>query len=308
MKTVKNITGFLFISLILSGCVENYDIPAKTEKGKAIYNSWHKGVDTVLSRYINIAFMFNAWHETADSQKDSIEDKYLPQFKIRDLGNDQWGLYSGAELAYRISRYNKSLSESNAFWVVEATNATLNGKVNNDNQNYYYSDDRYNFISFLNDDKTVIVLHTTGTNEWDIQVGYSLSNVQMAIHLKSMDDVPASLLESSFAMSTEGCFAYVGDYGSRYGNITYLDFETTEDLVFHYQNNYRNYQDEYDYSYPKKTFYWSAGKVSLNAMRSHDGDDVKTEASFSQLANSQFGISITYKGITEEWIETSNKW
>ncbi len=303
MKTVKIIAGFFFISFILSGCVEHYDIPSRTEKGKAVYNSWHKGVDTVLSRYIDIAFVFNTWYEAADSQKNNIEDRYLSLFKIRDLGNDQWGLYSGAELAYRISRHNKSLSESNAVWIVEATNATLN--MANNNTQDYYQNDRYEFVTFLNDDKTTIVLHTTGTNEWDIQVGYAFPNVQMDIHLKSIDSIaPASLFESSFVWSGEGSFAYLANYGY---DITYIDFETTEDIVFRHQSKPVGNQDENYYTYPKKTFYWSGGKVSLNATGSSSGEEVKTDASFSQLTSSQFGIYITYKGITEEWIETNYK-
>ena len=292
MKTLKNITLFLFFSLLLSGCVKNYDAPLKTEKGKAIYNSWHKGVDTVLSRYIDIAFAFNAWHEAANHQKDSMEDKYLTSYKIRDLGNDQWGLYFGAELAYRIFRNNSSLSASNAVWIIEAKNATID-MLSGNNQDNYYSYERYEFASFLKDETTTIYISSIGNNEWDIDI------LDMNISIKSMDSiVPVSLFENSFAWSGEGSFTY-----STYDSYAYIDFKTTEDIVFRHKNRQTNKPEENNLTYPKKTFYWSSGKVSLSATRSNSSDEVKTDASFSQLASSRFGIYITYKGITEEWIE-----
>lgn len=306
MKTIKNIAGFVCISLLLSGCVENYDVPSKTEKGKAIYNSWHKGMDTLLSRYIDVAFKFNTWYEAADSQKNSVEDKYFPQFKIRDLQNDQWGLFSGTELAYRISRYSKSLSDPNACWIIEAMNEAIDGINNNNNQDYYYSDGGYKLISFLEDAYTPVVLSAMGVNQWDIQVGESHSEDMISIQLKSMDSItPVSLLESSFTISTEGTFVYLEGYNYQYGNIVYIDFKTMEDLVYRRRDKSGHSQEGDEYLYPKKTYYWSAGKVSLHAIDEDNDNETLAEASFSQLTRSQFGIYITYKGITEEWIENN---
>ena len=291
--TVKTITIFFFLSFFLSGCVENYDLPEKTKKGKSIYDAWHNGIDVTFDRYIDIAFAFNAWFEADTSMKNDIEDISFPLYKIRDLGNDQWGLYYNTELAYRIHRNNKPLSAIDAVWVVEAMNDIIDLHDNKGQDNY--SSDNYTFDSYVKDEITSIRLSSTGMNQWDIQI------VDLNISIRSLDTNYgiASLSYNPFVWKGKGVFFYQNYYGN-----AFIEFETKEDIVCRYRKrrmedpNDSYYQNLYDNS-----FYWSTGKVSLTAIHSNGKETVSTDASFSPLANSKFRMHITYKGITEEWIE-----
>ena len=305
-KTVKNIALFVFIAFLVSGCVKNYDSPEKTRKGKVIHDAWHKGIDATFQRYIDIAFAFNTWYNAPLSQKDSIEDAYFLQYKIRHLQNDQWGLYYNANLAYRIDRQYKSLSEANAFWVVEAVNPTLDSEDDHDYGNYFYG---YEFVSFIYDDITTIYINSIGANEWHVQVDPSVPFSNLEINIKSIDSSAfASLYDSPFVWSGKGVFLYA------YNSIAYIHFETVEDIVCHpqgrktnNQNNDNTYYYNYSYSerypYEKSLFHWSAGKVSLNTINSEETDTVKVDASFSKLTNTRYRVDITYKGIAGKWIE-----
>ena len=93
------------------------------------------------------------------------------------------------------------------------------------------------------------------------------------------------------------------NYG--HGYSAGVDFETIEDLVFHRQNRSGSQSEKIVTLIRRKHFIGRLGKISLSAMSR--GEEVKTEDSFPQLTGSQFGIYITYKGITEEWIEPNNK-
>jgi len=299
-QTIKYIILFVCTACLTSGCIKNYDVPLKTEKGKQICDSWHEGIDITFQRYIDIVFSFNAWYDAPASQKDSIEDKYFPFYKIRNLGEDQWGLYYNASLAYRIDRKNKSLSELDAFWVVEVVNSAINLQEEN-NYGRYYSG--YKFDSFINNEKTVIYISSIGLNEWNIQ----LQHTGLDMNIKPIDSVmPASLYDSPFVWTGKGSFTYL-QYSS---SIAYIHFETTDDIVCYPQGR-KNLDEETEqglyyteyYPYQNSRFHWSAGKVSLNAFNSEKTDTVKVDASFSKLSSTHYGIYISYKGVTEEWIE-----
>ena len=305
-KSIKSIAFVVFITTLVSGCVKNYDLPPKTQKGKAIHDTWHKGADAVFQRYLDIAFAFNTWYNAPLSQKDSIEDTYFPQYKIRHIESDQWGLYFNSHLAYRIDRQYKSLSDANAFWVIDAINPTLDLERGYDYDNYYYYG--YELASFLFDETTTIYINSIGTNEWRIQIDPRIQDSNLDINLKSIDGSAfASLYENPFVWSGRGIFFYVHD------SYAYISFETVEDIVCHPQgrkedkqdddNNYYYRGSSEQYPYENSLFHWSAGKVSLNAINAEETDTIKVDASFSKLSNTRYQVHITYKGKNGEWIE-----
>ena len=294
MKTthLKISALFVLISILISGCVEHFDIPQKTEKGKSIYDAWNVGVTTSIQHYVDVAFAFNAWHEASESQRDSIEDKYLFQYKVRNMGDDTWGLYHNSSLAYKIFRNNKSLSDADAAWIIEAENSVLSNIYFNDS---FYS--RYKFDSFLRNEKTIISLQTIATNEWNVKIADEQVRFStMDINIKSANNtVPASLSLNSYSWNGSGCFAYLdliySDYYYNY-EVAFIDFEVIEDIAFAPQKLYEN-----------NIFYWTNGKVLLNAFDIVRKDNVEVRAEFSKLTSSLYNISITCQGITEEWIE-----
>jgi len=298
MKTyhLQKTALFLLLAVLVSGCVERFEVPQKTERGKSIYDAWNVGISTTIRRYVEVAFAFNAWYEAPESQKISIEDRYLSHYKMRNIENDVWGLYYNGALAYKIYRNSKSLSETDATWVIEAQNYIVNDIF----YTFSYDGDyygKYRFDSFLNSQKTTISLQSIASNEWNVKItDEHVRFSTMDINIKSTDNtVPALWSLSSYTWNGTGCFAYrnMMHSESHYGSeVAFIDFEVTQDITYTPQNQFGNGMN-----------YWTNGKVRLNAFDVVSKDNVEVHAEFSKLTNSLFSINITCQGVTEEWTE-----
>lgn len=276
---------FCMMALIMAGCVQKEDAGEKTRKGKNVYDSWRHGMNEAIGDLANIAFLFNTWYTAPEQQKDSIEDIYLPFYKIRPAtdGNDEWELYRGSGCVYRIKTNGAPLSQVGAEWEIE----TWEYGIGYDDYGY----DTYDPISFT-DAKSIVNIQVTGPMKWDIGITVPRKpSVEFNIVIKSVGDrIPVSLLAADFTMAGKGKLMFAREeYYPDNQDIAYIDFDIMNDLLHLAPTN----------RYASNDWYWQAGKVQLKAYN----DDKQTDiiAAFRESVRNHMRVFITYRGVTEEW-------
>ncbi|MDL2308724.1 hypothetical protein LJC68_05580 [Bacteroidales bacterium OttesenSCG-928-B11] len=294
-KIQKAIIG-LGIIILFSGCV--YEAPEKTTNGRNVYNSWNSAMSTLINNYFDIPFLFNAWLETPEELRDNIEDALFPYYKIRQLGENEWGLYNATELLYHITKNNLTLSEPGAEWTVT----------------YYYNYlDEYNYYSqwaeltsFITS-PVVLKISCPQANEWKLimtENESSISNVDLT--LKSLQEsLSLGLKRSLFSIHGTGLLMFT-TYDDANNDLRYyvhdengyISFETNE-MVFSHFGSY--YDGVYNHNYNDYVPFWSDGLLQLKAANDK-GDKTETELSFFKSSTGQYYADITYRGVTEEWL------
>jgi len=102
--------GFSTISCIVE---DGNTRPKATEAGKLIYDNTEQIISNNLV-FADIALKLNAYIIAPTEQKATIEDKYFPQYKPRNTGNN-WVLLNSH---YSIATNGKSLDLIGSKWTI----------------------------------------------------------------------------------------------------------------------------------------------------------------------------------------------
>lgn len=299
MKTTKIQKVIIAVGIIIlfSGCVN--EAPEKTKNGKNVYDSWNNAM-SLLINFFDIPFLFNTWLETPEEMRSDVEDALLPYYKIRQLGENEWGLYYGNELLCYIAKNNYTLSQPGAEWKV--TYYTPQGYETQYSYNYFWAD-----LTSFTTSPVALKITCSQDNEWNLVMTEnesSTSNVNLTLR-SLQENLKLGLKNSLFSIQGDGFLTFNtpnydydhDDYYWGYVENGYLSFEISNEMVFsHFDYIYYN-----DYYVP----YWSNGSLQLIATND-EGDRTEAGISFFTTSSGQYCANITYRGVTEEWVLNRN--
>jgi len=118
MKRAFILLTVLFPLIYLNSCViidGGEDAQRKTAAAKIVYDETENNISAILVM-TDISIKLSKWIDAPESQKDSIEDLYFPDFKPR-FANGRWSLLNSS---YYILPDTHSLSMTGAEWKATA--------------------------------------------------------------------------------------------------------------------------------------------------------------------------------------------
>ena len=220
--------------------------PRPTDRGFEIFQTWNAYTNSLMRGPVDMAFKLNAWLAAPDdSARYEIEDRYFPQQRIRDYGNNIYAVMLGDEELYTFNTGGLSLSDSGSTWQVS-------GRFNQclDMDRYMpLLIDRKLLISSGSDYTWHIAFDTVGAKE--TVVDWTLA---------SNDGVPVDLARTSCQMSgTGGYFTGCND------DTILISFGITEPLVSETISNAK--------------YRWRAGAMHITVSHAQD-DPIDVDARF----------------------------
>jgi hypothetical protein len=269
MKRLSVLSLLLLISLLLflSSCIyENKSEPQPTQRGKAMYDRWHAQMYSVLERNVLTALHFSYYLDTEDSKKIAVEDSLFPMFKIRDLSNNAWGLYSEATKIYEIQTSNKSLYEVGAEWTLKLIGSNPNHPISSVSELAY-------------------TLTCIADSTWTITAvgdGNPFCYVSLQLQQRGSKVFEVSG-EGRFGIRSGDSYYYGEEISSSDNAIVFLSF-TLEETA----KTRTNFQR------------WTHGKVSLRAYNI-EGDERVTQVQMLNPNAEIYAVRVNYKGLSELW-------
>ncbi|MDR2980461.1 MAG: hypothetical protein LBV02_08520 [Bacteroidales bacterium] len=122
MKAIKYIIALVIVSLIF-GCIRQGNPDEKTRKINEAYYGWDEVMSRFLTDYANVAFHFNHWLTVSEHEKDSLEDRYFSNYKIRQESEKSWLLLNMGTQVYRIEiEEGDNLNDVGTAWRVTVNN------------------------------------------------------------------------------------------------------------------------------------------------------------------------------------------
>lgn len=262
---------FVILAIILiSGCTRE-ERGQLTQRGHEICSAWNTAVDAILTDDVNPAFILNTWIISDEAERYIIEDRYLPQYKIRQVDATTYGLYKGAEPYFTINTHGTHITDEGAVWTV--TN------------HFGYS---YAIFPIVEEDRTVSITNL-GNDQWSIALdsaSFPQSVTHWTLSLERFTN-HCSIFAENFTLSGDGTFAFPAgkSWEFEYG-------ETGEPVMQRYTIERPMQNDANDGNELK----WRDGKLALTVSHSgYENVDVVMEV----LAYFHYGI--TYRGVTEVW-------
>lgn len=179
---MKKFSSFVlvFVFLFFSAC--------EIEREELTYGYYHPAKTMFDLSYQNIVFYsnlmdkvlkLNTYINTPDAQKQQIEDKLLPQFKIRTVNKIDYFLLVAGDTAFTINTNNQNLNNADSRFTIKK-------------QKYY-------------DEVTIT---NVGINQWSISGGYAkLLGLVYSTHLnfECTDQTPAESFETNNFTITGDC-------------------------------------------------------------------------------------------------------
>ena len=262
-----NVLVFIASLLLLSSCIyETREEPQPTQRGKAIYDRWHAQMASVLEGNILTALQFSYYLDAEQNKKIAVEDSLFPMFKIRDLSNGVWGLYSDATKIYEIHTSNKSLYQAGSEWKFKLATSSTHHPISSTAELVYT-------ISCIAD------------STWTIAaVGDGNPFCYVSLQMQQNDS-------KEFEVTGEGRFGIRSGDSYYYGEemlpldnaIVFLSFTLEETAK------------------TRTTFQrWTHGKVSLRA-HNLEGDERVTQVQMLNPTAEVYAVRVNYKGLSELW-------
>lgn len=271
---------YIFILLaitVFSSCTRE-ERGRPTQRGHEICGAWNSAVNVILAQNVNPAFCLNAWIISDEAERYIIEDRYFPQYKIRQLDATTYCLYSGSEAYYTINTHGTHITDESAVWTVTT--------------HFEYG---YGYVDFLNShgDRTVNITNL-GNDQWSIALdsaSFPQSTAHWTLALERFTN-HCNIFTEEFTLSGDGVFAF------SVGTEWEIFYEPTDEPVMLSYAIERPLKNEAN---DMNEVTWKDGKLDISISHSnYENVDVTMEIH----ALSYFGI--TYKGVTEIWFEIGN--
>jgi hypothetical protein len=170
----------VFVFLFFSACeIEReelstgYDHPAKT-----MFDLSYQNI-VFYSNLMDKVLKLNTYINTPDAQKQQVEDKLLPEFKIRTVNKSDYFLLVAGDTAYTIGTNNQNINVFGSSFTIKK-------------QRYYDS----------------VTISNVGTNQWYISGSYiRLLGIVYSTHLyfECTDQTPAESFETNNFTITGDC-------------------------------------------------------------------------------------------------------
>ena len=289
MKTTKIYLGILLSAMLLlfANCTirEGEYAGAATQRGFQIYKTCEYNTIEFIDKYVDICFNLNTWIEADSSFKYLIEDKWFPNYKIRNVGDGIYGLYANANLVYTIETGNLPLTDPNAKWVL-----SWNERDNNNGYSNYGQIALANSFRSGSQELHIDNLGTTAENSWHVTIAEqdsSESFLDLTLVTPKHTIMQQSVMEDDFTVTGTGKFLFLeGRLWSNgepagWEHHTYLSFEIQAPMQF-------------VFAYEGRGFH--GGKMDLEASNLN-GDKLPVGAQFK----GPYNIEITYKDKTQIW-------
>ncbi len=267
MKKLMFSLVLALIGLSVTSCVieEGDTPPRETQAGKVIFNYSEQFISNNLV-LADIAIKINKFSETPAEQKNTIEDRFFPQFKPRATGNT-WNLLNSN---YVVTTDGKSLVTIGAKWRVS----------------------QY-------EDGFVINIECIGDKQWKV-TSQNSSNWQLT---GNSDLLVRAILPgktagpSLYDYSINGTCNYLSAHSANYENAIRVTCTIKDPMKFILGNQQSYYQA---YS----SFYAAGGKIEMVVTNINDNDTEKRDLIIADLSSS-VGTNIinriTFKGVTQTW-------
>ena len=170
MKTNFYKLSILYIVFAFASCEieEPQTKPDYTLGGKQMFDRAETHVK-MLTDWMDIMLKMNTYILTTDADKQKIEDKYFPNYKIRNAGTNAWSLIQMSDTICTIYTDGKPFTTAGANWGIKKNNMVIPCPIScisankwatkvtnfalNNNSSYYY-DDFYNPYSYSNNYNT----------------------------------------------------------------------------------------------------------------------------------------------------------
>lgn len=230
-------------------------------------------------------FNLNAWIEADSTLKYLLEDKWFPNYKLRNLGAGTYGFYSGADLVFYIETGGVSLSEPGAQWIMswKGDSRTSEWEVA-----YPYGlSPRASSFRLGNQELHIDFVDTAADKSWHVTIvdsDSSMSYLDLNVTLKSRL-VPQSLMETDFTVTgsgkyhfLEGCWWQEGV--AYYTHLTFLSFDIKKPMQFVFS---------YD------GLCWHGGQMEMLAQ--NNDETLPVSADFK----GPYNVEIIYKNKSQMW-------
>ncbi len=148
--------------LAMSSCVIEHGDPSSYQYYNAGRQAFKEieGNITAMMEQFDIALRLNAYLATPTEERETAEDRYFPECKIRPNGLSQWIGLNNGDTVFRISTGNYLLDQERSTWKytdrnTEETNITSSGngkwilETNRTQNSYWCSDARFEIGSSL---------------------------------------------------------------------------------------------------------------------------------------------------------------
>lgn len=197
----------IILSIVAAVCCGCWKTEGFVMPQYGIYRSWEFATRNVLTNYVELAFIGNAWINGNDSVRRAIEDEYLPYQRIRHEGGNEYGIYNGSTLQLLINTGGKAIDEADANWLI--TNYQGGTDYDGTRPIFCYSGKH-----------TRLEIRHTGVNEWNVRldsVSCDGSTSDWTISVPGTE-TPVSLTDIPYTFNGSGI--YMLDGTSVDGNYT----------------------------------------------------------------------------------------
>lgn len=231
--------------------------------GMKMFAAWEGAYVHFDTEFMEIAFQFNQWLQSADSMPNA----YCLGYTVQPTSDENtWKLMSGENTLYFVET-DGNLLDAAAHWTItkckgqmESCYLPIHNQYNNCNDFdcFGYADEVEN-ASFIQDN-TRMDIQTIGTNKWRVQLitpeawdEYGSVYADLTLTVPSQG-VPAMLSEVEYELEGSGSFAFVQDsyynsFDERICTYAYMGFQIDEPLE----------------SAGDNSRFWKSGALSLRA-------------------------------------------
>lgn len=126
MKTAFFKLAILYIVLALAACGidEPQEKPDYTLGGKQMFDQAEAHV-TLLTNWMDVLLKMNTYIQANEADKIKIEDKYFPNYKIRNSSTNTWSLIQMSDTVCTIYSDGKPFTTAGANWGIEMNNMEM---------------------------------------------------------------------------------------------------------------------------------------------------------------------------------------
>lgn len=275
MKKQIFILVILFVGFSTYSCIiEDGDTrPRATAAGKLIYDNTEQVISNNLV-FADIALKLNAYIVAASDKKTVIEDRYFPQYKPRNTGNN-WVLLNSP---YSIITYGKSMDLPGAKWTISRNNTDV------------WSENGYG--STLS-----VTIECVGDKQWEItsKDAYSYETVSNSDLIAKATLNTGTNLNILYDYTITGSGNYLPNDYYVDNNSIRVDYTINNPMKFVLKN-------PEGYSTISYNFGAVGGKLEMVVSNTRDPDkrDLISSDLSSSIGNNVVN-RITFKGVTEVW-------
>ncbi len=197
----------IILSIVAAVCCGCWKTESFVMPQYSIFDSWNFATRSVLTDYVEFAFITNAWINGDDSVRRAVEDEYLPYQSIRHEGDNEYGIYNGSTLLLLIYTGGKAIDEADANWLI--TNYQSGSDYDGTAPIFCYSGKH-----------TRLEIRNTGINEWNVGLDSASCDGSTSDWTISVPgtETPVSLIDVPYTFSGSGI--YMIDGTSVDGNYT----------------------------------------------------------------------------------------